>query len=125
MNQNDKMYKELSRQCREYLMSGKLDLYSVTLKRMAEILDIEEKYVDEVKSLMVAFYIDLSGVGHSPYIDRLLVESMNIAIRKSNLRKGAIKDLYFETVREDTTPRHTLTLKQSFRVFQLVFWILV
>lgn len=125
MNQNDKMYRELSRQCREYLMSGKLDLYSVTLKRMAEILDIEEKYVDEVKSLMVAFYIDLSGVGHSPYIDRLLVKSMNIAIRKSNLRKGAIKDLYFETIREDTTPRHMLTLKQSFHVFQLTFWILV
>ena len=65
----DHVFARLSELSHLHLQSGRLAQYSCDLKCMAKVLDMEAKYVDEAKLQMVAFYVDLSGVGNAPFID--------------------------------------------------------
>lgn len=119
MEKNNAEYTRLSRECQRHLRAGQLDWYSFDLKSMAKILSMEEKYVDKAKVLMIAFYIDLSGVGHPPFVDRAAVCSLKAAIRQSGMDEYQVKELYLESVRSDTTPRHIMTVSDSLYLLEL------
>ena len=82
---HDEEFKRLSALCRMHLKAGMLDWYAFDLKSMAALLGREGKHTDKLKVLMVAFYIDLSGVGMAPFIDDALVASLEEAARQSGL----------------------------------------
>lgn len=119
MERNNAEYTRLSRECQRHLRAGQLDWYSFDLKSMAKVLSMEGKYVDKAKVLMIAFYIDLSGVGHPPFVDRAAVSSLKTAIRQSGMDEYQVKELYLESVRSDTTPRHIMTVSDSLYLMEL------
>lgn len=116
---NNAEFTRLSRESQRHLRTGQLDWYSFDLKSMANVLENERKYVDKAKVLMIAFYIDLSGVGHPPFVDRAVVISLKAAIRKSGMDQYQAKELYLDSVRSDTTPRHIMTVSDSLYLLEL------
>lgn len=116
---NNAEFTRLSRECQRHLRSGQMDWYSFDLKSMAAVLDRERKYVDKAKVLMIAFYVDLSGIGHVPFIDRALIRSMKETIQKSGMDEYQVKELYLDSVRYDTTPRHIMTVSDSLHLMEL------
>ena len=116
---NNAEFTRLSRESQRHLRAGRLDWYSFDLKSMANVLDLEQKYIDKTKVLMVAFYVDLSGVGHPPFVDRAVVTSLKAAIRQSGMDEYQVKGLYLEEVRADTTPRHIMTVSDSLYIMEL------
>lgn len=115
----DEEFKRLSALCRMHLKAGMLDWYAFDLKSMAALLGREGKHTDKLKVLMVAFYIDLSGVEMDPFIDDALVASLEEAANQSGLDKHQIDELYLETVRSDTTPSHVMTVSDSRYILEL------
>lgn len=116
---NDEEYARLSAECRRHLKAGMLDWYAFDLKSMGALLGREYRYVDKLKVLMVAFYIDLSGVSKEPFIDPPLVDSIRCAARKSKMSKYQIDELYLATIRPDMTPRHCMNVKDSLYLLEL------
>lgn len=116
---NDKGFSELSSECRRHLKSGRLDLYAIDLKCMGDILGREDRHIDELKVLMLAFYIDLSGVHQQPFIDRELPKYIRSAVIRSELDAHQFRELYMETVRTDTTPSHVMTVNDSLYLLEL------
>ena len=116
---HDEEFKRLSALCRMHLKAGMLDWYAFDLKSMAALLGREGKHIDKLKVLMVAFYIDLSGVGMAPFIDDALVASLEEAAHQSGLNKHQIDELYLEAVRADTTPSHVMTVSDSRYILEL------
>ena len=119
MENNNAEFTRLSRECQRHLRAGHLDWYSFDLKSMAKILSTEGKYVDKAKVLMVAFYVDLSGVGHYPFVDRAVVISLGSAIKKSGMDKYQVRELFLEAVRSDTTPRHIMLVSDALHIMEL------
>lgn len=119
MENNNAEFTRLSRECQRHLRAGQLEWYSFDLKSMAAVLDREHKYVDKAKVLMIAFYVDLSGVGHTPFVDRALIRSLKTAIQKSGMDEYEVKGLYLDSVRSDTTPRHIMTVSDSLYLMEL------
>lgn len=118
MTNNDD-FARVSAECRRHLKAGMLDWYAFDLKSMGAILGREEKHTDKLKVLMLAFYIDLSGVSKKPFIDRALLASITNAALHSGLDKHQIDELYMDTVRSDVTPRHIMTVKDSLYLLEL------
>lgn len=119
MKNNDAEYARLSAESRKHLQAGYLDWYSFDLKAMANLLDREGKYVDEVKLLMVAFYIDLSGDRVRSYIDNDLAFSIRKAVLKSGMSDAEIEELYRDAVRSDITSRHCLTINDTLHLLKM------
>lgn len=118
MSNNDD-FARISAECQRHLKAGMLDWYAFDLKSMAAILGKEEKHIDKLKVLMLAFYIDLSGVSQRPFIDRALLASITTAAIRSGLDKHQIDELYMDTVQADTTPNHVMTVKDSLYLLEL------
>lgn len=110
-------YGLLSRGLQNAYKSGDWERASETLRLMAYILETENKHTDELKALMLSFYIDLSGVERMPFTNNDTVERIRTAYRKSGMSETDICCLYFDVIRDDTMPRHSLTVTGSFRVF--------
>ena len=113
-------YRKLSRQGQEFLRSGKLQFYSDTLKQMARILLAEGNRIDQMKVLMLAFYIDLSGVGIWPYVDEILAEELRKAIVETQIGIYQFRELYLETARDDVTPRHIMSVSDTLYLLENV-----
>lgn len=116
---NNDEFTRLSAECRRHLKAGMLDWFAFDLKSMGALLGKEGKYTDKLKVLMLAFYIDLSGVSQKPFIDRALLASITRAAVRSGLDKHQIDELYMDTVRADTTPSHVMTVKDSLYLLEL------
>lgn len=116
---NNEDFARVSAECRRHLKAGMLDWYAFDLKSMGAILGREEKHTDKLKVLMLAFYIDLSGVSKKPFIDRALLASITNAVLHSGLDKHQIDEQYMDTVRSDVTPGHIMTVKDSLYLFEL------
>ena len=114
----DTEYRRLSQKGQMYMRSGNLRLYSATLKQMSKILLQEEKRIDQIKVLMLAFYIDLSGSGVSPYIDTIFAEEMRKALVDTQMDLYQFRGLYLDTVREDVTPSHKLKVSDTLYVLE-------
>lgn len=117
--QNNCEFTRLSQECQRHLRAGMLDWYAFDLKSMAALYGRERKYVDKAKVLMVAFYIDLSGVCHPPFVDRAAICSLKAAIQKSGMDEYQVRGLYLDSVRSDTTPRHIMTVSDSLYLLEL------
>lgn len=103
----------------QHLKSGALDWYSYDLKHMATLFDRVRRHTDKAKVLMLAFYIDLSGVKHPPFVDRAVICMMKKAVEKSGMDVHQFRELYMETVRSDVTPRHIMTVSDSLYLLEL------
>lgn len=109
----DAEYKRLSQKGQEFMRTGNLHLYSATLKQMSNILLEENKRIDQIKVLMLAFYIDLSGIGTGPYIDTIFAEEMRKALVATQMDLYQFRELYLDTIRADATPRHTMKVSDT------------
>lgn len=116
---NNKEYARLSALCRRHLKAGMLDWYAYDLKAMGALFGREGRYIDKLKALMVAFYIDLSGISCPPFADRAILVSMRIAVEKAKMTSHQIDELYMDTIRFDTTPCHKMSVKDSLYILQL------
>lgn len=116
---NNEEFARLSGECRRHLRAGMLDWFAFDLKEMGALLGKEGRYQDKLKVLMLAFYIDLSGACQPAFIDHSLTVSLTSAATESGLESYQIDELYMETVREDVTPRHVMTVKDSLYLLQL------
>ena len=116
---NNAEYTRLSKECQRHLRAGMLERYSRDLKSMAKILDREKKYTDEAKTLMIAFYIDLSGVVEQPWIDSNLVRDLRKAIQRSGMDLYSVRGLFLDAVRSDTTPRHIMRVTDAMYVMEV------
>lgn len=116
---NNAEYRVLSQGCQKHLRSGNLPGYSDDLKKMAGVLLRENKYTDMVKVLMVAFYVDLCGIGCRSYVDPELKRRLRFAVERSGMDEYQVKRLYFDAVRPDTTPRHIMTVSDSLYLLEL------
>lgn len=103
----------------KHMKKGDLDWYSYDLKHMATLFDREQRYNDKAKVLMVAFYIDLSGVKHSPFVDRALICMMKSAVKKSGMDTYQFREMYLDAVRTDITPRHIMSVSDSLYLLEL------
>lgn len=116
---NNAEYTRLSKECQVHLRAGLLDWYSADLKNMAKILESEHKYKDMAKTLMIAFYIDLSGVPVKPFVDQASIRSLMGAVQNSGMNIYDMRGLYLDAVRPDTTPRHIMSVSDSMYVLEL------
>ena len=114
----DEEYRKLSRESREMMQKGNLPGYSAVLKKMSRILLAEGKRIDQVKVLMLAYYIDLSGVGAESHIDEKSVVEMQDAVVASQMDLGQFRGLYLDTVRTDVTPRHPMTVNDTLNMLE-------
>lgn len=110
-------YGLLSRGLQDAYKTGDWERASETLRLMAYVLDTENKHTDAMKALMLSFYFDLSGMGRQPFTNNDTIDRMKRAYRLSGMSESDVTLLYFDVIREDTLPRHYLTLTGSFRMF--------
>lgn len=110
-------YGILSKGLQDAYKTGDWERASETLRLMAYILETENKHTDEMKALMLSFYFDLSGLARSPFTNNDTVDRMKKAYRLSGMTETDVALLYHDVIREDTLPRHYLTLTGSFRMF--------
>ena len=115
----DEAFRRATKWSQHHMKTGSLDWYSYDMKHMATLFDREQRYTDKAKVLMVAFYIDLSGVNHPPFIDRALILMMKNAIKKSGMDMYSIRELYMDVVRKDITPRHIMSVGDSLYLLEL------
>jgi len=119
-NSKDEEFARLSAECRRHLKAGMLDWFAFDLKSMGALLGREGRYADKLKVLMLAFYIELSGEdGRSPFIDDAVVAGLRDSAERTRLTKYQIDELYMEIVREDVTPSHCMTVKDSLYLLEL------
>jgi len=117
---NDAEYRELSAKMRQCIAAGDMLCYSATLKQAAEtILKREGHHIDRMKFLMLAFYVDLSGVGDYPRIEEWLCNSISDAATNAGYSRYQIDELYMDVVRSDVTPSHIMTVSDSLYILQL------
>jgi len=115
----DKSFADLSAKCRRYIREGHIALYSDTLKEMAGLLEENGRFLDELRILILSFYIDLSGFGRAPYIDKSLPAMLQTAIYNSGLERHELCELYLKVIQPDVVSKHTMSVSESLYVFQL------
>lgn len=116
---NDEVYRYLSIESHEALKNGRLDDYADKLEHMAELLDNESSYIDELKLLMLAFYIRVNLPNKRPSLNTQALVKAKAAFHKSGITEEEMQKLYFETVDERVTPIMRMTVKGSYRLFSL------
>ena len=115
----DEAFRRATKWSQHHMKTGALDWYSYDMKHMATLFDRERRYTDKAKVLMVAFYIDLSGVNHPPFVDRALICMMKSAISKSGMDVYMLRELYLDVVRKDITPHHIMSVGDSLYLLEL------
>lgn len=86
---------------------------------MAYELNREKKYVDEIKLRMLAFYFGLSDISKKIHVSKANTVRIERAVNLAKIDEKELRDLYFETIRGDTAPRHPMTLNGSYRLMIL------
>lgn len=119
MEDTNTEFKELSVKSHDALKSGRLDQYVIILEQMSKILNLESKRTDELKLLMIAFYVRLNcPIKRMPLnIDAL--QQAKYAADEIGLTPLQIKKIYFDAISENITPIHRITVKGSYRLFDL------
>lgn len=109
----------LSEQCRNYIRAGQISMYSNTLKEMAQLLSQYGRVNDQLKMLITAFYIDLSGFGQTSYIDCKLVEQIQLVIASNFMDVDQLEIMYFNWIQPDMISQHTMSVKDSWYLMRL------
>lgn len=119
LHKNDEEFARLSKESAKYLKAGKLKEYVLLLDEMALLLRFEALYADELKVLMLKFYLLLNCFDVARGIDSKLVEEIRAAIDSSKLQKHEVDELYLETIMQDSAPRRIMTVRDSLYVLEL------
>ncbi len=119
MNNEYSHYAQKYNQC---LRSGDLTSALKALRDMADIRRREGCDADEMKLLMLAFYIGTSGCDGEPRIEAwVAVAARDNALRnREHLWDVMSGQAYLDTVRKDTTPSHIMSVQDSRYLFELV-----
>lgn len=115
----EKDFAAVSRYIQENMMTGNLAQVSEGYKAAANILKSEERHRDEIKALILAFYLDLSGCCGAPHIDLSVAIKSIQAVESLCLTEEELSSMYFAIVRDDITPFHTMSVTESFDIFKL------
>lgn len=111
--------KDLSTSYRRHLKERKLDEIAIDLEEASLIFEEERRFFDELRALMLVFYIELSGASYTPFIDSLvLFRTENVALRLG-FDSYQVGELYMEKVHPDATPRHIMTVRDSLYLLEL------
>lgn len=119
MNNEYSHYAKKYNQC---LRSGDLKSALEALREMADIRHREGCDTDEMKLLMLAFYIGTSGCAGEPRIEAwVAISARDNALRNREHLWGVMSgQAYLDTVRKDTTPSHIMSVQDSRYLFELV-----
>ena len=98
---------------------GDFEQFSYAHKQLADILRLEGNYHDEIKSRILAFYFDVSGISQMPYIDSANTDAIAEAAKIADLAEEQISGVFFNTIKFDTAPKHTMTLTGSHKLLML------
>lgn len=116
---NDKRFSELSKQAMEHIMASKFVEYADTLSLMADVVRSEGKRYDELKLLIIRFYVLVSGLADKPHIEWGDFELIDDAIKTDGITEEQVKDLFFSSVHDRLTPKHRFSVAGSYRIFEL------
>lgn len=109
-------FNNLSKAVNTCLQNGCCDILWPHWKEMAEIMQSEEKYVDELKVLMLAFYMYL-GRHYMVYLP--IIEMAKIAVVNARMTLDERFELYSEIAFDTTGRYNSFSCKDSFEVFEL------
>lgn len=108
MTNNDKC-NELFTSFQEQCKAGEWTKASGTLRLMADVLYTSKNYEDELRCLILSFYIDMSGCQRQAFVNEETVAAMREAYALSGIDKARMDELYYESIKEVSFPRHSFT----------------
>lgn len=112
-------FAELSRASARHLRAGLMAEYVGDLRQMSRILEREGRHADELKVLLLEFYVMLNCGETIPAIDRELVSSIRKAAAAAGASKYDVEELLLTTIHDDTAPRRRFTPRDSLYVLEL------
>lgn len=115
-------YREIARAYNLCLRTGRFSQALCALREMANIRRCEGCDADEMKLLMLAFYIGTSGCAGEPKIEAWVADAAqdNVERNREHLSDVMSGQSYLDTVKEDTTPSHIMSVQDSRYLFELV-----
>ena len=112
-------FREYSELAKQSLKAGDFEKFSEAHKSIANILRMEGNYQDEIKSRILAFYFDVSGLSQMPYIDSENTDAIADAAEIAGLTDDQLSGIFFNTIKLDTAPKHSMTLVGSHKLLML------
>lgn len=112
-------FAELSKASARHLRAGLMAEYMLDLRQMSKILDLEGRHVDELKVLLLEFYVMLNCGETIPAIDQELVFSIQKAEAAAGASKYDVEELLLTTIHDDTAPLRNFTHRDSLYVLEL------
>lgn len=109
----------LSIKGKKYIRSGQISMYSSTLKEMADLFHRNNRIKDELKVLVISFYIDLSGFSRASFIDHALIEQLQSAMQLASIDIKELECSYFVWIQPDMMSQHALGVKDSWYLLRL------
>lgn len=115
-------YRRCAKKYNQCLQSGELRSALDALREMADIRRREGCDADEMKLLMLAFYIGTSGCAGEPRIETWIADAAqdNVLRNREHLWDVMSGQAYLDTVRTDTTPSHIMSAQDSRYLFELM-----
>lgn len=110
-------FADLSKEARYNMRKGNWVSLVKNYEQMAEILHIEGKYYDELKCLLLAFHIRLSGAGECSVADDSIVGKSKEASRLAKMSLGCVIDLYKSEIDSHITPTHLYSVDEACRIY--------
>ena len=107
-------FAELSKASARHLRAGLMAEYMLDLRQMSKILDLEGRHVDELKVLLLEFYVMLNCGETIPAIDQELVFSIQKAEAAAGASKYDVEELLLTTIHDDTAPLRNFTPAYTF-----------
>lgn len=109
----------LSIKCKNYIRTGQISMYSSSLKEMADLFRRNGSIRDQLRLLVISFYIDLSGFGRASFIDHELVEQVQIAMQLNSIDLQELEHSFMEWIQPDLVLKHALGVKDSWYLMRL------
>lgn len=109
----------LSIKCKNYIRTGQIAMYSSTLKEMADLFCRHDCIKDQLKVLIVSFYIDLSGFSRSSFVDHELVAQVQTLMQSHSIDIHKLEQLFFEWIQPDMMSQHALAVKDCWYLLRL------
>ena len=109
----------LSAKCKNFIRTGQISMYSSALKEMAELFRINDRAYDQLRVLVISFYINLSGFSRASFIDRNLVEQLRTALQHDLINVESLERSFFEWISPDMMPQHSLGRKDCWYLLRL------
>ncbi len=89
---------------------------SATLCRMAKTLHADKEYEDELRCLILSFYIDMSGWQQQAFVNEYAVGAMRETCELLEVDKEHLKKMYYEAISVFSSSHHSFTPTGCLRV---------